>query len=371
MEQFWKKFKSILKKEKVFVVSLIFAVITSVMSLPKLNYINFEVVILMFNLMIVIKAFENLRLLDKIAVGILVKQKNIRMVSLMLIFLCFFSSMIITNDVALITFVPLTMIIAKKAEINPLKIIIMETLAVNIGSSFTPIGNPQNLYLFSFFNIRVLDFFKITIFLAVIGLLWLFILNYRILNKNFNSDLNKVQIENKGELAIFFGLFVVILLSVFNVVDYRFTFVITLIITFIVEKKLFKEVEYFLLITFTCFFIAIGNISNIAIIDEFARKILTNISNVYFSSIFLSQIISNLPCAILLSKFTSSWKEILIGVNIGGMGTMIASLASLISYKFYSKEYDGKQYFFEFTIYNFVSLTVFTFICYEFLMIYK
>lgn len=371
MEQFWKKFKSILKKEKVFVVSLIFAVITSVMSLPKLNYINFEVVILMFNLMIVIKAFENLRLLDKIAVGILVKQKNIRMVSLMLTFLCFFSSMIITNDVALITFVPLTMIVAKKAEINPLKIIIMETLAVNIGSSFTPIGNPQNLYLFSFFNIRVLDFFKITIFLTVIGLLWLFILNYRILNKNFNSDLNKVEIKNKGELAIFFGLFIVILLSVFNVVDYRFTFVITLIITFIVEKKLFKEVDYFLLITFICFFIAIGNISNIAIIDEFMRKFLTNISNVYFSSIFLSQIISNLPCAILLSKFTSSWKEILIGVNIGGMGTMIASLASLISYKFYSKEYDGKQYFFKFTIYNFVSLTVFTLICYEFLMIYK
>lgn len=369
IKQFWNKAISIFKTEIVFTISLFLALSTSMISLPKLDYINFEVLILMFNLMIVISAFEKLKLLDKIAVEILIKHKNLRMVSLILTSLCFISSMFITNDVALITFVPLTMIIAKKAKFDPMKIVILETLAVNIGSSLTPMGNPQNLYLFSFFNLGILDFFKATIFFVIIGALWLFILNRRISNINLKYDLNKIKIKDKKRGIIYCSLFMFILFSVFNVVDYRVAFIITLFVSFIIEKKLFKEVDYFLLLTFVCFFIAIGNLSNMTTIDEFMSRALTNITNVYFYSIFFSQLISNLPCAILLSKFTNSWREILIGVNIGGMGTIIASLASLISYKFYSKEYDGKKYMFKFTIYNFVSLLIFTLLFYIFLVI--
>lgn len=323
----------------------------------------------MFNLMMVISAFERLKLLDKIAVEILTKHKNLRMVSLILTFLCFISSMFITNDVALITFVPLTLIIAKKAKFNPIKTVIFETLAVNIGSSLTPMGNPQNLYLFSFFKMGIVPFFNVTIAFVVIGALWLFILNHRILNINLKFDLDKIKIKDKKNLVIYCCLFIFILLSVFNVVDYRVAFLITIVVSLIVEKKVFKEVDYFLLLTFVCFFIAIGNLSSIAIIDKFMRGFLTNGTNVYFSSIFFSQLISNLPCAILLSKFTNSWKELLIGVNIGGTGTIIASLASLISYKFYAKEYDGKKYLFKFTIYNFISLIIFTILFYMFLKV--
>jgi Na+/H+ antiporter NhaD/arsenite permease-like protein len=366
---FWDKAISIFKTEIVFTISLFLAVSTSMISVPKLDYINFEVLILMFNLMIVISAFEKLKLLDRIAVQILIKHKNLRMVSLILTSLCFISSMFITNDVALITFVPLTMIIAKKAKFNPMKIVILETLAVNIGSSLTPMGNPQNLYLFSFFKVGILEFFKTTIFFVIIGALWLFILNCRISNVNLKYDLDKIKIKDKKSGIIYCGLFIFILFSVFNIVDYRVALIITLIVSFVIEKKLFKEVDYFLLLTFVCFFIAIGNLSNMTIIDELMRKALTNIKNVYFYSIFLSQLISNLPCAILLSKFTNSWKEVLIGVNIGGMGTIIASLASLISYKFYSKEYDGKLYMFKFTMYNFASLIIFTLLFYMFLVI--
>ncbi|HEY5588284.1 MAG TPA: SLC13 family permease [Candidatus Paceibacterota bacterium] len=369
VKQFCNKAISIFKAEIVFTISLFTALITSMISPPKLNYINFKVLILMFNLMIVISAFKRVKLLDKIAVEILTKHKSLRLVSLILTFVCFISSMLITNDVALITFVPLTMIIAKKAKFNPIKTVIFETLAVNIGSSLTPMGNPQNLYLFSFFNIGILAFFKLTIFFVVIGALWLFMLNRRIPNINLEFDLDKIKIKDKKSVIIYCSLFIFILLSVFNVVDYRIAFIISVLVSFIIEKKLFKEVDYFLLLTFVCFFVAIGNLSNMTIIDNFMKRILINNTNVYFSSIFFSQLISNLPCAILLSKFTNSWKVLLIGVNIGGMGTIIASLASLISYKFYAKEYDGKKYLIKFTIYNFISLIVFAALFYIFLIV--
>jgi Na+/H+ antiporter NhaD/arsenite permease-like protein len=355
---------SILKGEIVFFISLILALITSIISTPKLSYINFKVLILLFNLMIVIGAFERLKLLDKIAVGILTKHKSLRMVSLIMISLCFISSMFITNDVALLTFVPLTLIIAKKAEFDPMKTVILETLAVNIGSSFTPMGNPQNLYLFSYFNIGISTFFKVTIPFVIIGTLWMYLLNIRIPNIDLKFHLDDIKIKDKKNLAIYCSLFIFILLSVFNLVDYRIAFIVTVLVSFIIDKSLFREVDYFLLLTFVCFFIAIGNLSNMTIINNFMRDFLTDNKNVYFSSILLSQIISNVPCAILLSKFTNSWKEILAGVNIGGMGTIIASLASLISYKFYAKEYNSKEYMIKFTIYNLISLVIFTSVFY-------
>jgi len=185
---------------------------------------------------------------------------------------------------------------------------------------------------------------------------------------DLDFELDKIKINDKRSVIIYCSLFVFILLSVLNVVDYRAAFIITLLVSFIIEKKLFKEVDYFLLLTFVCFFVAIGNLSNMTVIDGFMRRILTSSINIYFSSIFFSQLISNLPSAILLSKFTNSWKEILIGVNIGGTGTIIASLASIISYRFYAKEYDGKKYLIKFTIYNFVSLSIFTLLFYIFLI---
>ena len=350
-----------------FSVSLIFAIVTSIISPPKLSYINFQVLILMFNLMMAVSAFKRLNLFDKIAIEILTKHKNLRMVSLILTSLCFFSSMLITNDVALIIFVPLTMVIAKKSGFNPIRTVIFETLAVNIGSSLTPMGNPQNLYLFSYFNMGLLPFLKVTISFVAIGAVLLVVLNQRIPNIKLEFDLEKISIKNKKSLIVYSCLFIVVILSVFNAFDYRLAFIITLIVSFIIDKKLFREVDYFLLLTFVCFFIAIGNLSNIAFVNEFLKSIITDDKSVYFSSIIFSQFLSNLPCAILLSKFSDYWQQILIGVNIGGTGTIIASLASLISYKFYSKEYDGKRYLIRFSLYNFICLIVFTTTFYLFL----
>jgi Na+/H+ antiporter NhaD/arsenite permease-like protein len=353
-----------LKGDVVFVISFLLALITSMISVPKLSYINFKVLIIMFNLMIIISAFERLRLLDKIAVTILNKHKNFRMVSLILIALCFLSSMLITNDVALIIFIPLTLIMARKAKFEPINIIVFQTLAANIGSALMPMGNPQNLYLFSFYKINFLDFIYTISPFVITGSVLLFVLNYRISNIDLQFNLIKVDIE-KHNIIIYLFLFILIILSVLNVVNYQIVFIITLLIIFILERKLFKEVDYLLLLTFLCFFIAIGNLSNLKSISKFMKMILTSSKSIYLSAIIFSQLISNFPSAILLSKFTNSWKEILIGTNIGGIGTLIASLASLISYRLYSKKYnDGKNYLIQFTKYNLVSLIIITIISY-------
>lgn len=357
--------KEFLKNEIVFTISLIFAVITSLVSVPKINYIDFKVLGILFNLMVVIAAFEKLKILDKIAVSILAKFNKERQISLVLIFLTFVSSMFITNDVALITFVPLTLIIGKKTGWHPIFTIIFQTLAANVGSSLTPMGNPQNLFLYSFYNISPMEFFKVTLPIILIGIFWLVIINYRLKENEINFKLEDVHIENKSQAFIFGMLFIFVILSVFNIVDYKIAFLVTISIVAFIDRDLIKEVDYILLATFICFFIIIGNLSHMNSFTSNITKFLSSSKNVYFSSILFSQVISNVPSAILLSSFTSQWKEIILGVNIGGMGTLIASLASLISYKFYIKEYgQSKKYLIHFHGYNFISLFIFSFIIY-------
>lgn len=357
--------KKFLKNEIVFTISLIFAMVTSVLSMPKIKYIDFKVLGILFNLMVVIAAFEKLKILDKIAVSILSKFNKERQISLVLIFLTFISSMFITNDVALITFIPLTLIIGKKTEWHPIFTIIFQTLAANLGSSLTPMGNPQNLFLYSFYNISPMEFFKITVPIILIGILWLVIINYRLKENEINFKLEDVHIKNKPQAFIFGGLFIFVVLSVFNITSYKLAFLVTISIVAFIDRDLIKKVDYILLATFICFFIIIGNLSHMNSFTANITKFLSSSKNVYFSSIFFSQIISNVPSAILLSSFTSQWKEIILGVNIGGMGTLIASLASLISYKFYIKEYgQSKKYLIHFHGYNVISLFIFAFIIY-------
>jgi Na+/H+ antiporter NhaD/arsenite permease-like protein len=361
-----------LKNEKVFSISLLLAISTSFFIRPQISYINFKVLVLLFNLMIIISAFENLKVMDKIALGILSKCKNTRTVSMVFVIVTFFASMLVTNDVALLTFVPLAIFTFKKAKVDSMKTIIIQTLAANIGSSLTPMGNPQNLFLFTQYNLNALQFFSVTIPFVVLGMMWLLLLNKRVLKKEIKLSLKTVHIEDKKRTTIYFVLFIFIVFSVFGVVDYKYTFLATVLCIVFMDKYLIKEVDYFLLATFICFFIFIGNISNIEFIQEYLKHFLQQPNMPYFSSIVLSQIVSNVPCSILVSGFTDNWREVLLGVNIGGMGTLIASLASLISYKIYMNENEEKNkvYLSKFNVYNFVSLFIFTFISYLYINYY-
>ena len=360
-------FIEFLKRECVIVIAVTLAILSSFISIPKLSYIDFKVLILLFNLMVVVAAFKELKVLDSIAIGLLKKCNTYTSISLALVFITFISSMIVTNDVALITFVPLSIVIARKANINVLKIVIFQTLAANLGSSFTPMGNPQNLFIYSFYNLSPIDFFKITLPIVILAVLFLVLLVFKDKKMNLSLDLEDVKIDNKRDVYLFGGLFLIILLSVFHVIDYKVTFLITVIMVLILNKKLFSQVDYSLLITFIGFFIFVGNISTMDVVKNFMEGILNSPKSTFLASVLSSQVISNVPATMLLSGFTDQFKELLLGVNIGGMGTLIASLASVISYKIYASEFGNDNYMKSFTFYNILGLIIFVPIAYIFI----
>ena len=355
-----KIFIQFIKKDMVLFISLILAVCSCFFSIPKLEYIDFKVLILLFNLMIVVAAFKELKILDAIAINLLKRCTSILSLNLVLIFLTFFSSMLVTNDVALITFIPLTIIISKKSNIDILKTVIFQTIAANLGSSFTPMGNPQNLYIYSFYNLKPTDFFKVTLPLIIISFLFLLFIVIKNKNKEIVFKLDNVEITNKKVALIFILLFFIILLSVFHLINYKLAFLITIITVIFTNKKLFLNVDYSLLLTFIGFFIFIGNISSLNTIRIFMENILNSKESTFITSIVASQFISNVPATMLLSNFTNYIPELLLGVNIGGLGTLIASLASVISYKFYSNEFPNQtnKYLKLFTIYNICGLAI-------------
>lgn len=360
-------FIEFLKKECVLVIAVTLAILSSFISIPKLSYIDFNVLILLFNLMVVVTAFKELKVLDSIAIGLLKKCNTYTSISLALVFITFISSMIVTNDVALITFVPLSIVIARKANINVLKIVVFQTLAANLGSSFTPMGNPQNLFIYSFYNLSPIDFFKITLPIVILAVLFLVLLVFKDKKMNLSLDLEDVKIDNKRDVYLFGGLFLIILLSVFHVIDYKVTFLITIVMVLILNKKLFSQVDYSLLITFIGFFIFVGNISTMDVVKNFMEGILNSPKSTFLASVLSSQVISNVPATMLLSGFTDHFKELLLGVNIGGMGTLIASLASVISYKIYASEFGNDNYMKSFTFYNILGLIIFVPIAYIFI----
>lgn len=363
-------FIEFLKKECVLIISVLLAIGSCFIATPKLSYIDFKVLILLFNLMIVVAAFNELNVLDSIAVGLLKKCKSYTSVSLALVFMTFISAMVVTNDVALLTFIPLTIVISKKADLDILKIVIFQTLGANLGSSFTPMGNPQNLFMYSFYNLTPFDFFKITAPVLVLSVILLLILIMKDKKIDLSVDLEKVKVGNKNHVMIFSGLFLVILLSVFHIVDYKLTFILTIFIVILLNKKLFSNVDYSLLITFIGFFIFVGNISTLDSVKSFMEGLLSSGKSTFISSLISSQVISNVPATMLLSGFTNHFKELLLGVNIGGMGTLIASLASVISYKIYTREFNGinNKYLKVFTFYNLLGLLIITPLIYFFVI---
>lgn len=354
------KFKNFIKKEIVLILSVSLAIITSFISSPKLSYIDFKVLILLFNLMVVVAAFKELKVLDSIAISLLRKCSTYTSISFALVFITFLASMVVTNDVALITFVPLSIVVAKKSDINVLKIVILQTLAANLGSSFTPMGNPQNLFIYSFYNLDPSDFFKITAPLVILSVLFLSVIILKSKKIKLDLDLEDIEIKNKKDVIFFSILFAIILLSVFHIVDYRLAFIMTILTVLILNKKLLTQIDYSLLLTFIGFFIFIGNISTMNSIRSFMMGILNSPKSTFITSILSSQVISNVPATMLLSGFTNNFKELLLGVNIGGMGTLIASLASVISYKIYTSDFkdNSSTYLKYFTFYNVLGLII-------------
>lgn len=368
------RIKRILKNEIVLFIAAVLAIISSVVvgvDKKYAEYIDFRTLGILFCLMVVVAGFRSIGIFDKLAAVLLKRANNIRSLFLVLVLLCFFGSMLITNDVALITFVPLTIIILKKQTVEMqnkwlIPLISLETIGANLGSMLTPIGNPQNLYLYTKANDSFISFigtmlpYSMASCIAII--VWIIVITRK--NEEVHIENDKEGNKNNGLIGvgntrlfiIYLVLFVISLLVVLRVINYIAVLLITVISTIIFDRKILKKVDYSLLLTFAAFFIFVGNIERIEVFNSFFERVV--VGREVGTGIILSQIISNVPATLLLSGFTTNYKALLIGVNIGGLGTLIASMASLISYKFLAKEEEklkGK-YFAYFTLANVIFL---------------
>ena len=364
--------KYFIKREPVLFAALILALaaICIVRPAPELclQAIDFRTLAVLFSLMIVIKAFQSQNFLDFIAARLLRLCKSQRSLYFLMTYLVFFSSMFVTNDVALLTFVPISLLIFKRINLPALHIVVLETLAANLGSCITPMGNPQNLFLFSYYGFSALEFFALT---AKIALPSLFILAVIILfltrKKNVFAG-NVLQTQSaqlKLDFRTFFYIadFILCLLAVFHVVNYLIMLGVTVLVMLVCNWRLFKKVDYSLLLTFVGFFIFTKTLSTIPAFSDFIKSVLSSPLKTYITGIAASQVISNVPAALLLSGFTENGAMLLLAVNVGGLGTLIASMASVISFKLYSAE-NHDNYFAVFTAYNVVLLLLLGLIVY-------
>ena len=354
------------KAEFVLCIAAVCAVVSMFFVPPStayLDYIDVRTLCLLFCLMALVAGFGKCNVFRLLAQTLLSMQKNMRGLSVVLILLPFFSSMLITNDVALITFVPFTLLVLSMCghmEAAPV-LIVFQTIAANLGSMATPFGNPQNLFLYANYELSAGDFFGTVVPIAAVSFVCLLFCGL-----TRRADAVTVNFTEKVELAhpklclMFAALFVLTLLSVFHVIHYAVITVIVAVLLFIFSRDLLGEVDYMLLITFICFFVFAGNIGVIPSVNEALSTVMEK--NALLTSIFASQVISNVPAAVLLSGFTDNWQALLAGTNIGGLGTPIASMASLISLKLYMKSESAKSGFYMmfFTVSNVIGLVLLT-----------
>ena len=354
-----------IKQETVLVIAILLAVFSAFFVAPSkeyLSYIDWRVLGILLSLMIIMSGLQKTGLFDSIGSRLMKKIRNTRQLSLMLVFLCFFSSMLITNDVALFTFVPFAMIILKKCKHEDLLIpvLVLQTIAANLGSMLTPIGNPQNLYLYNLSGMGMDEFLLVMLPYTLASFVFLVVTVFLCCRNEAITEVtvekSEKSVRNCVKNAVYITLFLLSLFVVARIISFEIVLVLVLIVVFFMDRKVITQVDYCLLLTFIAFFIFTGNMGNIPVIRDTLQQLVAG--RELGIGILASQAISNVPATLLLSGFTSNYKSLLIGVNVGGLGTLIASMASLISYKLFAKEYNHEKgrYFRYFTVVNIIFL---------------
>ena len=372
---FFDGIKKFVKKEIVFVVSFLLAAISCIFVKPSsayIKYIDTNVLFLLFAFMTVVAGLRFSGFFDACAKCLCRLTSSVRSLCAALVFMCFIFSMFITNDVALLTFVPFTIMLLVKcgqAE-HIIYVVVLQTIAANLGSMLTPMGNPQNLFLYSMMKTSLADFCLILLPYTIISGIGLALACLKLPDKNLFSDekskreffeakdaVNAVS-STKGKpvklfrTVVYLLLFVLCLLAVLKVIPNWMLALIVALVVAVVQYKILLKVDYILLLTFVCFFIFSGNIQNIELIKGALQKAVAG--NEFLCGILSSQVISNVPATLLLYPFANDVKELLLGVDFGGLGTLVGSLASLISYKLYaaSENSEGGTFIKVFTLMN-------------------
>ena len=313
------------KKETVFCIATLMAIVSCFFAVPSIGYIDFKTLLILFVMMVVVQFLKAIGVFDVLVGRLVGSVSSVRGLVFVLVFACFFGSIIITNDISLLTFVPFAIAAFKK--IDKLSLIIpvvaLQTIAANMGCMVNPFGSPHDIYLFGAANLSFLSFIGILLPYWIVSLVILVVCCLLIPSSPIDKGIALAAVSvDKRDLV----------------------------------KKTFLGVDYFLLLTFIAFYILIGNLQHIDTIYDFFSHIVTG--RELLSSILASQIISNVPAAMFITGFSSSFKEIIVGVNIGGLGTLIASMANLISYKILAHEFNSMKgkYLFVFTVSNVVLL---------------
>ncbi len=326
----------IIKNNIVMFITLLAAVITTVLvpvDAQYLGYFNLKTLTCLFCTLAIVCALKNIRFFYTLAYQIVKMFKTARLSILSLVYITFIGSMLIANDMALLTFLPLGYFVLTTTgkEKYMAFTFIMQNIAANLGGMLTPFGNPQNLYLYTKFNIPTLEFMAIMLLPFVVsiailtGCCFVFVKNEAMLVKAQSTKLNPKR------TAVYLALFALSIVIVFRVIPYWIGLIVIPLALLFLDKKALKMVDYPLLLTFVFFFIFAGNMARIDIVKDVFSFLLEK--NTLLFSVLSCQVISNVPSAILLSQFTENYRDLLLGVNIGGTGTLIASLASLITFE--------------------------------------
>lgn len=355
-----------IRREAVLCISLAAALISMIFIPPNegyLGYVDWSTLGILFCLMAVVKGFDSIGAFSRLSGALTSRFHSTRALGAALSLLCFFLAMLVTNDVSLITIVPLTITLFREAPEVLIRTVVLETAAANLGSMATPVGNPQNLFIYTHYDMPIGDFFRVMLPVTVLSLLViaasaLFIPNMALSERSTSPAATEPVSRKKLRTAVYIIMAAVCLCTVLRFLDWRICFAVVLAGSFIADARVLARVDYALLGTFICFFVFVGNISAIPAVQGFISGAVTG--REMLAGAVISQVISNVPCAVMLSGFTQNAEQLLLGVDLGGLGTLIASLASLISFKFYCASPGAKKgrYFSEFTLYNFASLAV-------------
>lgn len=351
------------KREPVLLVSALLALVSACFAPPSaayLQYIDFRTLGILFCLMAAVAGLSGAGVFVVAARRLSARARHVKSLSLFLALLCFLSAMLITNDVALITFVPLTLLLLEGLEQrHRIFVVVMETVAANLGSMLTPVGNPQNLYLYARYGIGAGEFFAVTAPAWAAGLL----LTVLAVGLSRLPRTPVPYLPASGPIsrrtALFYGaVFLLSLLAVFRLLPWWLVLGATVAAVAVADRRLFRSIDYSLFATFVFFFILVGNLGSLPVVRDILSRLL--VGRELPVSILASQAVSNVPAALLLSGFTENWKPLLVGVNIGGLGTLVASMASLISLRLYARAPGarGGRYFLVFTAVNAVFLLV-------------
>ena len=358
-----------LKKNAVLAIAFCAAVISSVLVPPDaayLGYFDVKTLCCLFGTLAVVCALKDIHFFSILAGRIIRWTGNARLAALTLIYITFIGSMLIANDMALITFLPLGYFVFSTAESREevATVFILQNIAANLGGMLTPFGNPQNLYLYAHYMIPTGEFMRIMLWPFVVAILLVSLCCLLIPRHSLRVSVAKeMDFLPAGRTAAYLALFAMTILMVFRVLPPWLVLTAVIGALLAMDRKALAMVDYGLLLTFVCFFIFAGNMGRLPAGRGFFSGLLGR--NTLLTAVFSCQLISNVPSAILLSQFTDNYASLLTGVNIGGAGTLIASLASLITFREYTGHYPGStgRYILRFSLLNFGFLIVMTLFC--------